>query len=33
MQVAAGQLDKIGADHIYPTLPTAVDGYRNRRTA
>ena len=23
---AAGLLDKIGEDHIYPTLPTAVDG-------
>ena len=30
---AAGLLDKIGDDHIYPTLPTAVEAYRNRRTA
>jgi sulfate permease, SulP family len=29
---AAGLLDKIGEDHIFPTLPTAVDAYRNRRT-
>jgi SulP family sulfate permease len=27
---AAGLLEKIGKDHIYPTLPTAVDAYRNR---
>jgi sulfate permease, SulP family len=33
MLEAAGLLDKIGEDHIYPTLPTAVDAYRNRRTA
>ena len=25
---AAGLLDKIGEDHLYPTLPTAVDAYR-----
>jgi sulfate permease, SulP family len=25
---AAGLLDKIGEDHIYPTLPTAVEAYR-----
>lgn len=30
---AAGLLDKIGEDHIYATLPTAVDAYRDRRTA
>ena len=30
---AAGMLDKIGADHIFMTLPTAVEAYRNRRTA
>ena len=29
---AAGLLDKIGEDHIFPTLPTAVEAYRNRRT-
>jgi sulfate permease, SulP family len=29
---AAGMLDKIGEDHIHPTLPTAVDAYRDRRT-
>jgi SulP family sulfate permease len=29
---AAGRLDKIGEDHIYPTRPTAVEAYRNRRT-
>ncbi|MGY4710808.1 SulP family inorganic anion transporter [Mycolicibacterium sp. CBM1] len=28
---AAGLLDKIGEDHIYPTLPTAVEAYRTRR--
>jgi MFS superfamily sulfate permease-like transporter len=28
---AAGLLDKIGADHIYATLPTAVEAYRDRR--
>lgn len=33
MLAAAGLLDKIGEDHIYPTLPTAVDAYRDRRTA
>jgi sulfate permease, SulP family len=27
---AAGLLDKIGDDHIYPTLPTAVEAYRRR---
>jgi MFS superfamily sulfate permease-like transporter len=27
---AAGLLDKIGEDHIYPTLPTAVEAYRRR---
>lgn len=26
--VAAGLLDKIGEEHIYPTLPTAVEAYR-----
>ena len=30
---AAGLLDKIGEDHIFPTLPTAVQAYRSRRTA
>lgn len=30
---AAGLLDKIGEDHIFMTLPTAVEAYRNRRTA
>ncbi|HET6733987.1 SulP family inorganic anion transporter [Mycobacterium sp.] len=30
---AAGLLDKIGEGRIFPTLPTAVEGYRNRRTA
>ena len=30
---AAGLLDTIGEDHIYPTLPTAVQAYRSRRTA
>ena len=25
---AAGLIDKIGEDHIYPTLPTAVEAYR-----
>jgi high affinity sulfate transporter 1 len=30
---AAGLLDKIGDDHIFPTLPTAVQAYRSRRTA
>jgi SulP family sulfate permease len=29
---AAGLLDKIGKDNIFPTLPTAVEAYRNRRT-
>lgn len=29
---AAGLLDKIGEDHIFMTLPTAVEAYRNRRT-
>jgi sulfate permease, SulP family len=29
---AAGLLDKIGEDNIYPTLPTAVEAYRERRT-
>jgi high affinity sulfate transporter 1 len=29
---AAGLLDTIGEDHIFPTLPTAVQAYRNRRT-
>ncbi|MFN8032919.1 MAG: sulfate permease [Mycobacterium sp.] len=33
MLQAAGLLDKIGEDNIYPTLPTAVDAYRHRRTA
>lgn len=33
MLEAAGLLDKIGEDHIYPTLPTAVEAYRSRRTA
>ncbi|TGD89069.1 sulfate permease [Mycolicibacterium sp. CH28] len=30
---AAGLLDKIGEDHIFMTLPTAVEAYRGRRTA
>ena len=25
---AAGLVDKIGEDHIFPTLPTAVKAYR-----
>jgi sulfate permease, SulP family len=29
---AAGLLEKIGEDRIYPTLPTAVDAYKERRT-
>jgi SulP family sulfate permease len=29
---AAGLLDKIGDDHIYPTLPTAVEAYNDRHT-
>jgi high affinity sulfate transporter 1 len=29
---AAGLLEKIGEDHIFMTLPTAVEAYRNRRT-
>jgi sulfate permease, SulP family len=28
---AAGLIDKIGEDHIFMTLPTAVEAYRNRR--
>lgn len=27
---AAGMVDRIGADNIYPTLPTAVEAYRDR---
>ena len=30
---AAGLLDKIGEDRMFMTLPTAVEAYRNRRTA
>ena len=30
---AAGLLDEIGEDHIFATLPTAVQAYRNRRAA
>jgi hypothetical protein len=30
--VAAGLLDKIGEQNIFPTLPTAVEAYRNRAT-
>ncbi|MGE5697657.1 MAG: SulP family inorganic anion transporter [Candidatus Sericytochromatia bacterium] len=30
---AAGLLAKIGDDHIYPTLPTAVEAFDHRRTA
>jgi SulP family sulfate permease len=30
---AAGLVDKIGDDRIFMTLPTAVDAYRNSRTA
>lgn len=29
---AAGMLDEIGEDHIFATLPTAVEAYRNRTT-
>jgi high affinity sulfate transporter 1 len=29
---AVGLVDKIGEDHIFMTLPTAVEAYRNRRT-
>ena len=29
----AGLSEKIGADRIFPTLPTAVDGFRARGTA
>jgi SulP family sulfate permease len=29
---AAGLVDKIGEDHIFPTLPTAVDAYNDRGT-
>jgi sulfate permease, SulP family len=29
---AAGLLDKIGEDRIYPTLPTAVEAYNDRHT-
>jgi sulfate permease, SulP family len=28
---AAGLLDKVGEDNIYPTLPTAVEAYKDRR--
>jgi SulP family sulfate permease len=28
---SAGLVDKIGEDRIFPTLPTAVEAYRNRR--
>ncbi|OBB97782.1 SulP family inorganic anion transporter [Mycolicibacterium peregrinum] len=28
--VAAGFLDRVGADRIFPTLPTAVEAFRNR---
>jgi len=31
--VAAGLVDKIGEDRIFMTLPTAVEAYRNSRTA
>ena len=30
---AAGLLDKIGEDRIFPTLPTAVEAFRNRRAS
>ena len=30
---AAGCVDKIGEDRIFMTLPTAVEAYRNSRTA
>ena len=30
---ASGLLDTIGEDYIFPTLPTAVQAYRSRRTA
>jgi MFS superfamily sulfate permease-like transporter len=26
----AGLLDRIGVDHVYPTLPTALEGFRAR---
>jgi high affinity sulfate transporter 1 len=26
----AGLIDRIGSDHVYPTLPTALDGFRAR---
>ena len=29
---AAGLLDKIGEDHIFPTLPTAVEAFRKWRS-
>jgi sulfate permease, SulP family len=29
---SAGLVDKIGEDNIFPTLPTAVEAYRDRRT-
>ena len=32
MLEAAGLVDKIGEDHIFMTLPTPVEAYRNRRT-
>jgi MFS superfamily sulfate permease-like transporter len=25
-----GLLDRIGADHVFPTLPTALDGFNQR---
>jgi hypothetical protein len=28
---AAGLIDKIGEEHLFVTLPTAVEAYRNRR--
>jgi MFS superfamily sulfate permease-like transporter len=29
----AGLIDRIGAEHVYPTLPTALDGFRTRHDA
>ncbi len=26
----AGLIERIGEDHVFPTLPTAVEGFRNR---
>jgi hypothetical protein len=29
--VAAGVLELVGVDHVYPTIPTAVSAFRARR--